>query len=98
MAEIRECAFDARDARIAPRWIVQCHPHDEFDDLLQEPSMKRLILNSFFSNLEKRNADASDKAMINCSLNSLLATVEAIFNLGTLGRNGTFATPDFGPV
>ena len=24
---------------------------------------------------------------------SLLATVEAIFNLGTLGRNDTFATP-----
>ena len=38
---------------------------------------------------KKRNADAQGKATINCSLNSLLATVEAIFNLGTLGRNDT---------
>jgi hypothetical protein len=40
---------------------------------------------------KKRNADAPGKATINCSLNSLLATVEAIFNLGTLGRNDTSA-------
>ena len=42
---------------------------------------------------KKRNADAPGKATINCSLNSLLATVEAIFNLGTLRRNDTSATP-----
>ena len=42
---------------------------------------------------KKRNADAPGKAKINCSLNSLLATVEAIFKLGTLGRNDTSATP-----
>ena len=42
---------------------------------------------------KKRNADAPGKATINCSLNSLLATVEAIFNLGTPGRNDTSATP-----
>ena len=41
---------------------------------------------------KKRNADVPGKATINCSLNSLLATVEAIFDLGTLGRNDT-ATP-----
>jgi hypothetical protein len=42
---------------------------------------------------KKRNADARCKATINCSPNSRLATVEAIFNLGTLGRNDTSATP-----
>ena len=42
---------------------------------------------------KKRNAAAPGKATINCSLNSLLATVEAIFNLDTLGRNDTSATP-----
>src|SRR5437016_8476500 len=42
---------------------------------------------------KKRNADAPGKATINGSLNSLLATVEAIFNLGMLGRNDTSAAP-----
>jgi hypothetical protein len=41
---------------------------------------------------KKRNADAPGKATINCSLNSLLATAEAIFNRGTLRRNDTSAT------
>jgi hypothetical protein len=42
---------------------------------------------------KKRNADAPGKATINCSLNSLLATVKAIFSLSTLGRNDTSAIP-----
>ena len=42
---------------------------------------------------KKRNADAPGKATINCSLNALLAIVEAIFNLNTVGRNDTSATP-----
>ena len=46
---------------------------------------------------KKGNADAPGKATISCSLNSLLATVEAIFNRVRSGGT-TLRHPDVGPV
>jgi hypothetical protein len=45
------------------------------------------------SDLSSAAASFSDGSVSNLILASLLATVEAIFNLGTLGRNDTSATP-----